>query len=770
MSKTISHQLLAQIGDPRKMTQRNIDAILAKSEQSLNIADKGLTNRVLSTFIPHEGASRLLSFDALMDHLGTAYAGKENSVQTVLDVLTESNLLSATDNCDYRISSNVLATQLFNKIEAEQMMIRKVENFIRERFTIYQEKNLLLTQPDLNYITPYLGTISIPKEETTFIQQSKEEIDQKKRRRAIIISLVITILSVFALIATWQYLRANKALKVANEATLQAELEKAKAEELSEVNADLAKANAKEAESNRQLADANKTLAQEAQKKANTNALLASANRILAEKNKAEAERNASLAFQNAKYAKEEARRAEEFEQLATKNADLAKQEAERAAREKELADKNKVLEQLAFSRTLANQAIQLGDEQAELKALMAHTAFQINKNTVGGNISQQDIYAALYQSVKSINQAKGNDDFNKISNERGSIRAIAFAKKEKGKVFYTISSSGFLKKWTVSEWKEIDKPVYSVENMARVNNTLNTLSISDDQKWLVLGGELPYILVYNLADINAEPLQLSLHEGKEIFHLEFIPNSNKLLTLGTDKTIRQYNLNDNSRSTIVSSNDLITAFTLTEDAPYLLYYGTIKGELFENNLAGQQQQLIISRLLESPKKITAIDAVFYDNRRQLFIGHADGLLKILEANIGGWYPVDRSNVVMHFISRFHTAQIADIQHSVGGHYIAITSYDGRSSLWDVYKAINDIYYQPLVFSGDSWATAIGISDWSAHVIVGYREGDLLFFNPDSQLYAEEICRQVNRTMTQDEWDLYIGKTLDPKTYRETCK
>ena len=770
MPRTISHQLVEQMGAPRKMSQRELDHTLSKIEQSINIADKGLTTKVLSVFLAQKGTSPLLSFHDISTSIGGENATKLNSLQTVLDLLEEADILQTNENCDYRIAGNVLAALLYDKIEADRIVIRKVENFIHDRFNIYQEKNILLTQHDLNYISPYLSSLSISHDELNFIQDSRRELDRKKKRRALIISIIITLLSMISLIAFWQYMRANRALKAAEQATIQAQNEKEKAEKLSRDNALLAEANAAEAQRNKALADSNEVLAKEAQAEARAKAMLAYENRRLAELANERAKRNADLAFQNAQYAKKEALRAEAFETLANKNAALAKKEAARAAIEKKLAAENKALEQIAFSRTLAKQASQLGDEQAELKALLAHTAFDINLNNTKGNIFQQDIYEALYQAVKSIYQAKGNNDFNKIKNERGSINSIAFANTKEGKAFYTASSSGYLKRWQVSSWKDIEKPKFQVQVIAKMNQPLHSLALSDDNKWLVVGGKMPTIQIYNLKDKNAQAQSVDLHDGAEILQLAFIPYSNQLLSLGTNKTIVRYDIENKKATTVATSEEMITTFALSEDAPAVLYYGTASGDLYENNLGGQTELLQLLEPTELSTKITAIAATFQNGRRQIFVGHSNGLLKILESKVGGWFPTNRAGVVSHSISRFHTAEIAAIQASFGGHYIGVASYDGRASIWDVDKAVNDIYYQPMVFSGDSWVTDISFSIKSSHIIIGNREGDLIFFNPSPQVYAEAICQLIERRMTQDEWDLYIGKALAPKTYRRPCK
>ncbi len=768
MRKVIDHRLLERVGDPKQMAQRRLERIMTRTDAAAASTEDGLTRRILSLFIPREGVSRPLSFNAVMEGLGWSANEKTDLVQTVLDTLEEEDVLQTDDRCVYQLTSNVLAAQFFNKIEADQMMMRKVENFIHDRYRIYQEKEILLTQPDLNYITPYLPTVSISEKEAAFIQESKESLERRKRRRAWIITMVITALSLLSLVASWQYYRANEALKDAREARIQADMARQDAEK----NALLAIANeekaVEEAARNAQLAVRNDSLKRVALAEARQSARLAAKNEELARKFEQQAIENQRLAEENAQLAEEQAQRAEEQARLAAENADLAAQEAQRAEEKAQLAAKNKSLREIAFSHSLAKQATQLGYDQAEIKALLAHTAYQINVNNEEGDIFQQDIYNALYQSVRSINQANGSENFNRINNERGRIRSIVFAKNGGDQVFYTISSSGYLKKWTVKRWRKLAKPHYKVTTLARLDATLNQLVISDDNKWLAVGGELSHVYLFDLdrlAEKRGDPFRLSLHGGKEIYALGFIPGSQKLVSLGADNRIQQYNIADNTTQTLVTGTTLMTTLAISPDPPHTLYYGTAKGELYEYGFSGIPQELVITSHVEIPKKITAIGVGVYKGQRLLYIGHSNGMLKTLQAKPGGWFPVNRGNVALYQLSVFHTAQIADIQFSPDGRYLGITSYDGRASYWDIDKAINKRYYQPMMLSGESWATAIAFPEGSNHVVVGYREGDLLFFNPDPTAYANAICKKVDRSMTLDEWDLYIGNTLESGGY-----
>jgi len=62
--------------------------------------------------------------------------------------------------------------------------------------------------------------------------------------------------------------------------------------------------------------------------------------------------------------------------------------------------------------------------------------------------------------------------------------------------------------------------------------------------------------------------------------------------------------------------------------------------------------------------------------------------------------------------------------------------------------------------------TAAAFSEKNNQILLGNRDGDILFFNPDPSLYADEICSKINRSLEREEWIQYIGKDLK---FRKTC-
>lgn len=111
------------------------------------------------------------------------------------------------------ITHDILARKIYDRIGAEDKMRLKIKEFIYDRYTYFQEANVLLTSKDLNYITPYLGKISVGPEQEVFIKKSQQEAKKRENRRR---ATVLTVITILTLISIWSFLNWQKATQ-ANE-------------------------------------------------------------------------------------------------------------------------------------------------------------------------------------------------------------------------------------------------------------------------------------------------------------------------------------------------------------------------------------------------------------------------------------------------------------------------------------------------------------------------------------------------------------------------
>lgn len=93
------------------------------------------------------------------------------------------------------LSHDLLAKKIYDKVSAEDKMLTKIRNFIKDRFVYFKENSVLLSKEDLNYIGPYLKQLTLEPYELIFIDRSKNVI---RLRRAVFIGIAISVIFVLA--------------------------------------------------------------------------------------------------------------------------------------------------------------------------------------------------------------------------------------------------------------------------------------------------------------------------------------------------------------------------------------------------------------------------------------------------------------------------------------------------------------------------------------------------------------------------------------------
>ena len=317
------------------------------------------------------------------------------------------------------------------------------------------------------------------------------------------------------------------------------------------------------------------------------------------------------------------------------------------------------------------------------------------------------------------------------------------------------------LKKWEITKWNNIEKPEFHQTTIDQLSGVQNVLKISDDDQWLVVGGKKGDIQLYNLNN-SKEPRSINLHNGQEVFDIVFVPDNSGFISCGADKTLQFYNLKDNTNKKLANTQTRVEVITITPQKPYLLYYGTVDGKLFEQEINGLPLQLEPNFHNEALQRITAIEVTQYDNKKILAIGYVNGLVKIFQANFGT-FPVNRGGRLMYVPSKLHSARISNLKFNTKKQQLGVASYDGTASLWDL--TVPDLrQYQPIVFDDNgSWIQSFAFSPKNDQVLLGNRDGEILFFNADPTIYAKEIKYWIDNAELKNQDEIY-------NPYREILK
>lgn len=126
-----------------------------------------------------------------------------------------------------------------------------------------------------------------------------------------------------------------------------------------------------------------------------------------------------------------------------------------------------------------------------------------------------------------------------------------------------------------------------------------------------------------------------------------------------------------------------------------------------------------------------------------LVYGFSSGRIMILTIN-----ELNVSNDPFFFdennLLKAHQASISAITFSDNGKYLAVASYDGSVSIWDMSK-YQEASYQPMLFDGmSSWATTVAFAQNDKTLITGCRDGSLYFWNTNPEDYANYLCRHLD--------------------------
>lgn len=95
------------------------------------------------------------------------------------------------------LAHDILAKRIFDKISAEDKMRLKIHHLLNDRYVYYQEQKALLSKDDLDYITPFLDTVTLDAIHTDLIEKSRLAISRRQRRYSIIIAGIVVWLLIF---------------------------------------------------------------------------------------------------------------------------------------------------------------------------------------------------------------------------------------------------------------------------------------------------------------------------------------------------------------------------------------------------------------------------------------------------------------------------------------------------------------------------------------------------------------------------------------------
>jgi len=475
--------------------------------------------------------------------------------------------------------------------------------------------------------------------------------------------------------------------------------------------------------------------------------------RILAEKEKIKADSTASVAFMKlqesdsgaviARRDAEEALKQKAFIQSRLSAAESFADSAQSAVIEASLMaasateqkDEAVRLRMLSVGKSLSLRSLQL-DGNKDLQTLLAYQAYLFNKKN-GGSDNDADIYSGLYNITRQY--AIGYKTFN---GHEGEIKSIAFH--PDGKEFFTSGSDGKVLKWTLSGDNRNFSEIYSGEKVIEI------LAVNPDASWLAAGETNSSVHMIPLSGEGVK-YKLSAHTDR-INSLNFSSDGNFLYSASLDGRVLKWDLNEKTCTNVTPAGTGIIKVDVSSGSEYFAGINS-ENKIIVWNPENNHNYFVIETVR---KKINVIR--FLPDKSILAIGDPEGFVEL-------WDVVLRERI--SFV-KAHTSKVNDIQFSRVKEQMATAGADRSVRIFNI-RNVSDLSEPPVIITDNEGSViTIQFSPDGQSIISGTDKGknNLVSRLTHSDFMVRDICSLVTRNMTQDEWNLYVGRDIP---FEKTC-
>ena len=543
--------------------------------------------------------------------------------------------------------------------------------------------------------------------EKEFLEEEENKIRLQKRqmRRTRIIALILGIAAIisvgFMLFAFVQKIAADRQTILAEERRVIAEREKVRAD-----------SSTVEAVAARVVADSNATIATLNAQEAERQRIQAEIQRLKAQENEAEALKQRQIALEQSDSAKRASLRADQ-------NAMTANERRIEALR----------LRMLSIGKSMSIKSLQV-QGQRDLQSLLAYQAYLFNKNN-GGLENDADIYAGLYNVAK----AYGNVNVKSFHGHTGGIRSIAFVPGKKD--FFTSGYDGKVLKWSLDGDDQALQVVYSGADIIEV------LAVSPDEAWLAMGSSNTAIKMVPLK--GGQGYEMPGHKGK-LKSLIFSYDGNYLYSASLDGKVLKWDLSSRTNTSMTDGSLPLTSIDVSLNGKYIAGINSEGGVIVWN----QTDKTDNFRIDAVGKNIKVVR--FNPDNNTLALGDVNGTVELWAVNL----KKKISEV------KAHSAQVNDIQFNNRLKQMATASNDQTLKIFNV-SNLSDLTEPPVTFNDhERFVMVIQFSPDGQMIVSGsYDDRENLISRPANVDYlVKDICNQLSRNMTQDEWNTYVGRDI----------
>ncbi|GHN01320.1 hypothetical protein WSM22_28090 [Cytophagales bacterium WSM2-2] len=393
----------------------------------------------------------------------------------------------------------------------------------------------------------------------------------------------------------------------------------------------------------------------------------------------------------------------------------------------------------LSIAQSLEVKSKSIDDKNLAGNAALQGYAFHTRYN---GKKYDPYVFQGLYYALTKLS---GNN-YNAVKmpgNYKSKMFALAVSQKTSS--FFTTGNDGRIFKGDFMSQK-VDRVVNEKKFPNRV------LALSRDEKYLVNGSDSSYVEIFSLDNPAAGPRLVLGHRGV-ITDVKFLPDGSGFISSSADRTLRLTNHISGESKQIVALPYDIKSIDISSDGRSLVA-GSPSGKVILVNLRDYSVKELRD---ESPNRVLSV--AFHPTRQLIAYG--------VEAVAERKGTVKLFNLASMKIDRElggHRAGISDVEFSPDGLLLASAGLDRKLQMW-VVDRVDDLPVEMDNNNGYVWDLAF--SKESNYLIASCNDGEIRIWPTDPKILADQICPKLDRNMTAEEWNIYVGSSIP---YEQTCK
>jgi WD40 repeat protein len=278
-------------------------------------------------------------------------------------------------------------------------------------------------------------------------------------------------------------------------------------------------------------------------------------------------------------------------------------------------------------------------------------------------------------------------------------------------------------------------------------------VALSKDEKIMVVGTDSAAIQIYAVDRLERKPTAVIKSLKGATNDIEFLPDNSGFVVSKSDKSLSIVDHRSGNITPVTNIDYELKALSISPNGQRLAG-ASWSGKLVLINMKTKTSTVIYS---DDAAQFLSVK-VSPDGNPSAFgtyeIKDKRGLVKIFDMK-------SRKRIDRQFTG--HKAGVFDVEFSPDGKLLASAGADARVQMW-VLDFPEDL---PIVMENNrGFIRDIEFSKESNYLVAACRETELRVWPTNPDILASQVCPQLKRNMTPDEWEKYIGDNIK---YESTC-